>query len=241
MRPLIRDKSTNWSEAAWSGPIWPTFAWGTVAAAGIVGPALAMLAVAKMGSPASFESAGSAILAVGLMGSGMIAAAAAGRFLIGVLLAIGVGASLVALLGTLGFPTSINPLPLGAALVVASISFAARGALFARSVASKGWWVAVFVVAGEAAILLTAVVSPGLWPDWLLALLPAQWANLAFRASLTGGHLGPASTTLIALGSTALATLLVAWLWPRRWPYLIMFTTWLAMAALVYNHPGSLL
>jgi hypothetical protein len=33
-------------------------------------------------------------------------------------------------------------------------------------------------------------------------------------------------------------TLLVARLWPRRWPYGLMFTAWLGLSALVWHRPG---
>ncbi|MCM0000646.1 MAG: hypothetical protein NBV68_14795, partial [Erythrobacter sp.] len=103
------------------------------------------------------------------------------------------------------------------------------------SAAARGWWIAVTVVAGEAAVLLTAAAMPGAWPGWVLALLPAQWAALALQAALTGTGAQVASIAQIALCGTAAATLLVARLWPQRWPYLIMFTTWLGLSALVWE------
>jgi hypothetical protein len=102
----------------------------------------------------------------------------------------------------------------------------------------RGWWIAVFVVAGEAAILLTASAMPGALPDWLLVLLPAQWASTAIQTALSGTGTRAASSALIALAGTAAATLLVARLWPRRWPYLVMFTAWLGLSALVWYRPG---
>jgi hypothetical protein len=42
---------------------------------------------------------------------------------------------------------------------------------------------------------------------------------------------------MLALGGTAATTLLVAALWPRRWPYLLMFSAWLGCSALVYHSP----
>ena len=39
---------------------------------------------------------------------------------------------------------------------------------------------------------------------------------------------------LIALAGTAATTLLAARLWLHRWPYLLMFTAWLGLSALVY-------
>ena len=124
---------------------------------------------------------------------------------------------------------------MGLALIIASTSFAARGTLFARSAAQKGWWIAVAVVAGEAAVVATAAAMPGALPGWLLALLPAQWASMAIRSALIGPGTPAAIVALFALGGTAAATLLVARLWPKRWPYLIMFTTWLGFSALVWQ------
>ncbi len=220
-------------------PTWPFLGWFCVALAGAVAPAMAMLLLANATTPVPLVSVGGPILAVGLMGAGMIAAAAAGRLWVGVLLSVLTGAGLIVLARALGMPMPISPLSVGLAVLIASISFAARGALFARSAAGKGWWIAVFVVAGEAAVVLTASARPGMLPDWLLALLPAQWANLAIQSALTGTGTDAASSALIALGGTALATLLVAWLWPRRWPYVIMFTAWIGLSSLVYHSSGA--
>jgi hypothetical protein len=178
------------------------------------------------------------IPALALMGTAMIAAAILGRFWIGVLLAISSGAALILLADVLDLLSLRDPLAAGFAVFVASLSFAARGTLFARSAADRGWWIALFVVAGEAAILLTAAIEPDALPDWLLALLPAQWASMALHSALEGGDALAAGSALVALGGTAAATLLVWRLWPRRWPYLIMFGTWLALSALVYHRPG---
>lgn len=174
-------------------------------------------------------------LAVSLMAAGMIGAAADGRFRTGFLLALVAGVGLAVGARVTGLSALGDPLAIGVALAIASISFAARGALFARSAARKGWWIAVLVVAGEASILATAAARPGALPDWLLALLPAQWASMAIRAALTGSGLGAAFAALIALAGTAAATALVARLWPRRWPYLVMFSTWIGLSALVYH------
>ena len=133
------------------------------------------------------------------------------------------GVGLVLFACALGMPPPLHPLSGGLAIIIASISFAARGALFARSASDKGWWIAVFVVAGEAAILITASALPDSLPEWLLVLLPAQWASTAIQTAFTGTADRAASAALLALAGTAAATLLVAWLWPRRWPYLIMF------------------
>ena len=188
--------------------------------------------------PAALALAGGPILAVGLMGVGMIAAAAAGRLWIGVGLALLTAVGLILLARALGMPPLPHPFSTGLAVVIASVSFAARGALFARSASEKGWLIAVSVVAGEAAILLTASALPGALPDWLLALLPAQWASAAIQTSLTGTGTRAASSALFALAGTAAATLLVVGLWPRRWPYLVMFTAWLGLSALVWYRPG---
>ncbi len=189
------------------------------------------------GSPQATEAGAAAapLLAIGLMGAGMIGAAAAGRFWIGIVLAVLAGSGLAALALTLGMPSLPHPVFTALAFLVAAVSFAARGALFALSGGAKGWWIAVAVVAGEAAIILTAWKEPGALPDWLLVLLPAQWATMAVGASLTGAGEHIAIATLVALGGTAAATMLVAKLWPRRWTYAVMFTTWIALSALVWH------
>lgn len=217
---------------------WPFVAWLSVVVAGVAAPALAMLLLAASPAPAPLALVGGPILAVGLMGVGMIAAAVAGRLWIGVVLALLTGAGLLLFARVLGMPPLLHPLSFGLAIITASISFAARGALFARSASDKGWWIALFVVGGEAAMLVTAATLPGALPDWLLVLLPAQWASMAIQTALTGTGTRAASSALIALGGTAAATLVVARLWPRRWPYLLMFATWLGLSALVWHRPG---
>ncbi|RNJ63359.1 MAG: hypothetical protein EDM03_02785 [Porphyrobacter sp. IPPAS B-1204] len=209
-------------------------AWLATALAGVVVPAVAigLLADAPPGLVAG------PILATGLMGAGMIGAAAAGRLWIGVALALLTGAGLVLSGRMAGLLPPAHLLPAAFAMLVASVSFAARGALFARSMADKGWWIAVAVVAGEAAIIATAAARPGDLPEWLLVLLPAQWASAAIRAALGGASTLAAGAPLLALAGTAAATLLVARLWPSRWPYLVMFTTWLALSALVWHNPA---
>lgn len=206
--------------------------------AGIAAPALALLLLADAPATTPLALVGGPILALGLMGSGMIGAAAGGRLWIGVLLALLAGAGLIAFARALGMAHLPHPLATGFAAIIASISFAARGALFARSAADKGWWIAAFVVAGEAAVLFTAAALPGRLPDELLVLLPAQWASIAIQTALTGTGTLAASSALIALAGTAAATLLVAWQWPRRWPYAVMFTAWLGLSALVWHWPG---
>jgi len=178
-------------------------------------------------------------MAVGVMGMGMIAAAAAGRLWVGVVLALVTGFGLILFARALGMSALPHPLSIGFAVVIASISFAARGALFARSAREKGWWIAAAVVAGEAAILATALAMPGALPKWLLVLLPAQWASTAIQTAMVGTGTRAAGSALLALAGTAAATLLVARLWPRRWPYLIMFTTWLGLSALVWHSPAA--
>lgn len=93
---------------------------------------------------------------------------------------------------------------------------------------------ALFVVAGEASVLLIVSVWPGALPEWFLALLPAQWASIAIQTAVTGTGTFPAMSVLIALAGTAATTLLAARLWLQRWPYLLMFTAWLSLSALVY-------
>jgi len=206
----------------------PRLAWTTVALAGVVAPAYTLFTTPD-------PRAAGTIVAIGMMGAGMIAAAAAGRFAVGVLVALLAGAGLAVLALALGLPAFHAPAGVALAAIIACLSFAARGRLFARSAAGRGWWIAVAVVAGEAAVLLTAAAMPEVWPGWVLALLPAQWATLALQAGLTGTCAELASIALLALGGTAAATLLVARLWPRRWPYLVMFTTWLGCSALVWE------
>jgi len=206
----------------------PRLAWTTVALAGVVAPAYTLFTTPD-------PRAAGTIVAIGMMGAGMIAAAAAGRFAVGVLVALLAGAGLAVLALALGLPAFHAPAGVALAAIIASISYAARGALFARSAAARGWWIAVAVVAGEAAVLLTAAAMPGAWPGWVLALLPAQWATFALQAALTGTGAQVAGIALVALGGTAAATMFVAHLWPRRWPYAIMFTTWLGLSALVWG------
>lgn len=216
---------------------WPVLAWLTVVLAGAVIPAISLMLLVDPAASEPLAQIGGPILALALMGAGIIGASAAGRFAIGLCLALAVGAALILLAGLLGASPMPSLLPIALVFLIASISFAARGALFATSSAGKGWWIAVFVVAGEAAILLTAIARPGALPDLLLALLPAQWANMAIQNALGGASVLAAIAPLIALGGTAAATALVTYLWPRRWPYLIMFSTWLALSALVWHWP----
>jgi hypothetical protein len=187
-----------------------------------------------MSSPALAQAI-SPLLALGLMAIAMIGTASTGRWRIGVALALLTGFSLVLLAQSLGLPPIAQPLATGLAMLIASLSFAARGTLFSRAIPKNGWLMALFVVSGEAAILLSAALLPA----WLLVLLPAQWATTAFQAALTGTSARAATPALLALAGTGAATLLVVRLWPRRWPYLIMFTTWLALSALVWHWPAD--
>ncbi len=213
-------------------------AWLTTGLFAFVIPAAALWLLAFSGPPGSFATLGAPILAVGLMGAGIIGAAASASLATGVLLAVLTGGGLLTLTLVLGSPAPLHPLSAALACAIASLSFAARGALFARSAGDKGWWIALFVVFGEVSILATALAMPGALPAWLLALLPAQWTSVAIAAALGGADTLAAAAPLIALAATAAATLLVAMLWPRRWPYAIMFTTWLACSALVWHRPA---
>ncbi len=213
----------------------PALPWLLAALIGVATPvAILLLLASRAGGAVPLGS----LVAVGLMGVGMIGAAAAGRFRTGLLAALVIGAGLLALAWSLGAAAPATPFGAALAMLAASLSFAVRGALFARSAADKGWWIAVFVVAGEVAIVATALVMPGALPVWLLALLPAQWASTAIESALTGPGLLAASAPLAALVGTAAATHFVALLWPRRWPYLVMFSTWLACSALVFHFPA---
>lgn len=215
----------------------PAMAWLPVVIAALA-PAAAMVLLRDVPAPAPLALVGGPILAVGLMGTGMIAAAAAGRLWIGVLFALLAGVGLILLARALGMPALPHPISCLLAVIVATLSFAARGTLFARAMNRNGWLMALFVVAGEAAMLYAASALPTLLPAWLLVLLPAQWASTAIQTALTGTGTRAASSALFALAGTAATTLLVALLWPRRWPYLLMFSAWLGLSALVWHRPG---
>ncbi|MDY7096914.1 MAG: hypothetical protein SXU28_02130 [Pseudomonadota bacterium] len=219
-----------------ASPIWPSIAWLTVILAGFIGPVIAVWQFLPSKGGGEALAVIGPILAIGLMGSGIIGAAVAGRLSVGIVLSLLSGLSTILLSLALDLPPLSAPLSAGLVFLIASISFAARGFLFSRSMMDKGWWMALFVVAGEAAILITAAIWPGQLPDWLLALLPAQWTNMALHAVLIGASGATLLTTLFALAATAAATLSVALLWPRRWPYLIMCSTWLVCSALVWNY-----
>lgn len=219
----------------------PLLGWLVAALMGFVAPALGLVLLVDAATAAPFALIGGPIMAVGVMAVGMIAAAITASLLIGIGLGLVTGATLILLAHVLGMAALSHPLSTGLVVIIASLSFAARGSLFARSAAGKGWWIAMFVVAGEVSVLATALAMPGALPDWLLALLPAQWASTAIQVALGGMAMRAANATLLALAGTAAATLLVASLLPRRWPYVIMFTTWLGFSALVWHHPVPLL
>lgn len=201
--------------------------------------ALLVLAVAaRGGGPAVLGLVAGPYLAVGLMGIAMIAAALAARLGVGVGLALLGAVALIQLARALGLPPLPHPVSTGLALIVASASFAARGLLFARAYRARGWLIAVAVVGGEAALLATAQAMPAVLPAWLLVLLPAQWASRAVQTALTGTGTRAAAAQLYALAGTGAVTLLVAWLLPRRWPYALMFSAWVALSALVWLRPG---
>lgn len=213
-------------------------AWLSAILFGVVAPWAAMLLLAGRAGDGPIIPLGGPVLAVGLMGVGMIGAAAAASMRIGVLCALLNGAGLLGLGWVLGLPLLTYLLPCALAMIIASLSFAVRGALFARSAGDKGWWIAVFVVTGEVAILATAMALPAALPAWLLVLLPAQWASVSIQTALAGTPIIAAGAALAALAGTAAATHLVASLWPRRWPYLVMFTAWLGFSALVWHDPA---
>ncbi|MFK7956397.1 MAG: hypothetical protein AB8B96_09900 [Lysobacterales bacterium] len=210
----------------------PAAAWSTAVLTGVATPVLIMLVLSAKSSPLALASG--PIFTLGLMGVGIIAAATAGRFWTGVLLALLNVACLIVLALALGMAALPHLLSFVLAMVIASASFAARGALFAKTMSYRGWLMALFVVAGEGSVLLIASVFPGALPDWFLALLPAQWASIAIQTALTGTGTYAAMPVLIALAGTAATTLLAARLWLHRWPYLLMFTAWLSLSAVVY-------
>ena len=201
--------------------------WLVALGLGLLAPALVLLFASKAPSVP--------IIAVGMMAAGMISAAVRRRFSTGLGFGVLSGALLVALAAFTHARSLSDMIWIGAAIFVASVSFAARGALFARSASDKGWWIGLAVVAGEGALLATAAASPGAIPDWLLVLLPAQWAAIALGHGFDGGNIRAGIAALCALGGTAGATMIVARLWPSRWPYLVMFSTWIGLSALVWH------
>ena len=212
---------------------WPTSAWCTTALVGVVVPVLFMLVLLTGFSPLALASG--PIFTLALMGVGIIAAATAGHFWVGGALALLNAACLLALTLALGMPALAHPISTAVAMVIASASFAARGALFAKTLSTRGWLMALFVVAGEASVLLIVSLFPGALPGWFLALLPAQWASIAIQAAFAGTGTFAALSALIALAGTAATTLLAARFYRQRWPYLLMLTAWLGLSALVYT------
>ena len=210
----------------------PGPAWSTTLLTGVALPILILLALAVTSSPVA--AACGPVFTLGLMGVGIIAAATAGRFWVGVLLGLLNAACLVGLAIAAGMPAPSHVAAMAFAMVVASFSFAARGALFSKTMTTKGWLMALFVVAGEASVLLIVATLPDLLPDWFLALLPAQWASIAIQSGISGAGAQAAGPVLIALAGTAATTLLAARFWMKPWPYPLMFTTWLGLSALVY-------
>jgi hypothetical protein len=203
-----------------------------------VAATLVLAVAAGGGGPAVQQLVAGPYVAVGVMGVAMIAAALSARLWVGMALALLGAVVLIQAARAQGLPPLPHPFSTGLALIVASASFAARGTLFARAYPARGWLIAVAVVGGEAALLATAQTMPGTLPGWLLALLPAQWAAFAVQTALTGTGTRAAASQLYALAGTGAVTLLVARLLPRRWPYALMFTAWVALSALVWLRPG---
>lgn len=216
-------------------PVWPAAAWLTAFLISVAGPLAAIIIMARAELSVPSLGAVSAVLVLGMMGVAMIGSAVTGRLWVGVLLA-GVNAAILTML-CLAFDllTPGTSTFLLVTVLIASISFAARGSLFALSANPRGWLVAFGVVAGEAAIIFTALFEPDALPDWLLALLPAQWANIALQDAFSAGLGAQALASIVALLGTAAATMFVTYQWPRRWTYAVMFTTWLALSAYVWS------
>ena len=217
---------------------WPLPAWLCLALAAIGGPALAMLLVVNASAPAPIALVGGPIFAVGLMGAGMIAAAASRRFWFGFPLALLAGVGLIQTARALGMPVLPHPFSTGMAVIVTSFAFAALGTLLGRIGSDKGWRTASTVVAVMAATLLIATAWPGALPDALLALVPAQWASAAIQTALTGTGTRAASSALFALGGTGTAMLLAAWLSPRKWPFWLVVAAWAGLSMLVWQRPA---
>ena len=201
-----------------------------LAAAGIAGIALPAAGVVWLTSAPPAP-----MLALGMMGAGMIGAAALDRLRAGVVLALAALVVLIGVASVTGLRVSAAHLPaLACVAAVGAVSFAVRGTLFARSAAPRGWWAALAVVAGEAAVLATAALRPDALPSPVLALLPTQWASTALAAAMARGAV--AVPQLIALAGTAAATGLVIAQWPRRWTYGVMFSVWIGLSALVWHY-----
>ena len=147
-------------------------AWFTTALTGVALPILILLALSIASSP--LAKAGGPVLTLGLMGVGIIAASIIGKFWIGISLALLNAACLLVLAFALGMPAPAHPFAIGLAMVIASGSFAARGTLFSKTLSAKGWLMALFVVAGEASVVLIVSTLPGVLPEWFLALVPVS-------------------------------------------------------------------
>lgn len=214
---------------------WPAAAWLTAFCISVIGPLAAILTMARAELSVPSSGAVAAVLVLGMMGVAMIGSAVTGRLGVGVVLA-GVNAACLTVMCVAFDLLALGSLTLLAmTILVATVSFAARGSLFALSANPRGWLVAFGVVSGEAAIIFTALFEPEALPDWLLALLPAQWANIALQDAFSASLGAQALASIAALLGTAAATLFVTYQWPRRWTYAVMFTTWLALSAYVWS------
>ncbi|WP_237438363.1 hypothetical protein [Alteraurantiacibacter buctensis] len=220
-------------------PARPLLAWLSVALAGIAVPAVALLLQVDAPAPAPLALVGGPILAVGLMGTAMIAAAIGGRLWAGALLALLTGVGLIYLAKALGMPPLPHPFSTGLAVIVTSFGFAAMGKFLARVSSARAWMTAAGLTAGQALVLLIAAAAPGLFPDWLLALVPAQWASVSIQTALTGTGTRAASSALITLSGSAVVLLLAAWLRRRPgWCVPVLLAAWIALAALVWTRPA---
>ncbi|MXO72826.1 hypothetical protein GRI99_14430 [Altererythrobacter buctensis] len=207
--------------------------------AGIAVPAVALLLQVDAPAPAPLALVGGPILAVGLMGTAMIAAAIGGRLWAGALLALLTGVGLIYLAKALGMPPLPHPFSTGLAVIVTSFGFAAMGKFLARVSSARAWMTAAGLTAGQALVLLIAAAAPGLFPDWLLALVPAQWASVSIQTALTGTGTRAASSALITLSGSAVVLLLAAWLRRRPgWCVPVLLAAWIALAALVWTRPA---
>lgn len=217
----------------------PLLAWLIVALVGVAIPALALLLLVDAPAPAPLALVGGPILAAGLMGTAMIAAAIGGRVWIGALPGVLAAVGLIYLAKALGMPPLPHPFSTGLAVIVTSFSFASLGKFLARVSSAGAWRAAAALTIGQAAVLLVAAALPGLLPDWLLALVPGQWGSVAIQTALTGTGTRAASSTLIALAGIAFALLLAARGRPRgRWRAGALTVIWIGLSALVWMRPA---